>query len=44
MKRLYNAAVLLFCLASIALAVLDLRRGLTPAELWTDRIIYGLFG
>ena len=43
MKRLYNAAVLLFCLASIALAVLDLRRGLTPAELWTDRIIYGLF-
>ena len=42
-QKLYNTAVVIFCLASIALAVVDLRRGLTPAELWTDRIIYGLF-
>ena len=42
-QKLYNAAVILFCLISIALAIEDLRRGLTPAERWADRIIYGLF-
>lgn len=42
-QKLYNAAVILFCLASIALAVEDLQRGLTPAERWADRIIYALF-
>ena len=42
-RKLYSAAVILFCLVSVILAVLDLRRGLTPAERWADRIIYVLF-
>ncbi len=42
-KKLYDITVIVFCLGSIVLAVLDLRRGLTPAEQWIDRIIYWLF-
>ena len=42
-QKLYNAAVILLCLTSIALAIKDLRQGLTPAQVWADRIIYGFF-
>ena len=42
-RKLYNAAVIVLCLVSVYFAVMDFRRGLTPAEQWADWIIYGLF-
>lgn len=42
-RKIYNAAVIVLCLLSVMLAVLDLRRGLTPAERWVDWTIYALF-
>ena len=42
-RKLYNVAILILCAASIILAVLDMRRGLSPPARWADRIIYVIF-
>ena len=41
--KLYHIIIFFLALASVFLAVLDLLRGLRPAELWIDRTIYGVF-
>ena len=42
-KKIYNILIVIFCILSIALAVIDLQRGLSPVEKRLDWIIYGLF-
>ena len=40
---LYNIVIFFLALVSVLLAIVDLLRGLRPAELWIDRTIYGVF-
>lgn len=41
--KLYHIGIFFLALASVFLAILDLLRGLRPAELWIDRTIYAIF-
>ena len=41
--KTYDLLVCIFCLASVALAILDFTQGLSQIEQWMDRIIYILF-
>lgn len=42
-EKTYNITIFALCVASVAFAVKDFSKGLTPAERWIDWIIYFVF-
>lgn len=42
-QKIYNITVCILCVVSVTFAILDFTKGLNPAQVWIDNIIYALF-
>lgn len=42
-QKIYNITVCILCVVSLMFAVLDFTKGLTPLQIWIERMIYAVF-